>query len=76
MQNYNTVYREVNEYHKKWQTYPHDAAEWEQAAADAARIAARHGKDRFLRQMLLAVYNELEQQYTKGGTNHEGDNSS
>ena len=48
---------------------PHDLTEWEKCAADFCAVSNKHGNNRFMMGLLMAVYNELEaayKEYQKG----------
>ena len=60
----NTFYRLAYEYHKKWSSrIPATAEEWQQAALEAAQTCADNGNDKFLIDLFVAVYSDLERQY-------------
>lgn len=60
----NQFYRLAYEYHKKWSSrIPATAEEWQQASKEAAQTCADHGNDKFLIDLFVAVYGDLERQY-------------
>lgn len=60
----NKFYRLAYEYHKKWSSrIPATAEEWQQAALEAAQTCADNGNDKFLIDLFVAVYSDLERQY-------------
>ncbi len=56
-------YRAVYEFHKKWSPFPATADDWGKAAAEAIQICKNYGNDKFIIDMLIAVYSDLERQY-------------
>lgn len=65
MTEYAKAYRAAFEYQKRWMPCPSDLEEWEAAAREVAAIANQGGNDPFLKDLLIAVYSELERQYKK-----------
>lgn len=59
----NQYYRAAYEFHKRWSPFPATAEEWQQAAKEAAQTCADHGNDKFIIDLFVAVYGDLERQY-------------
>ena len=59
----NSYYRLSYEFHKRWSPFPVTAEEWQQAAKEAAQTCADNGNDKFLIDLFVAVYGDLERQY-------------
>lgn len=75
---YSSIYRAVYDFHKRHAPCPVTLEEWEAMQEDVAAVSYKHGNDKFIMDMLTAVYNELERQYNiiKGGTDADADNGS
>lgn len=61
----NSYYRLAYEFHKKWSPFPVTVEDWQQAGKEAAQTCAENGNDKFLIDVMVAVYSDLEQEYKK-----------
>ena len=59
----NQYYRAAYEFHKRWSPFPATADDWCKAAEEAAQTCADHGNDKFIIDLFVAVYGDLERQY-------------
>ena len=55
----NEFYKAAYQFHERWTPCPKNLSEWEQASAEAAQICADHGNDKFLLDLMAAVYNDM-----------------
>ena len=59
------AYRAAFEYHKRWQPCPASLEEWDAATQEICFISNQGGNDPFLKDLLVAVFNDLERKYTE-----------
>lgn len=65
---YNAYYRAAFDFHAHWKPCPKDQDAWIAAAQEMNALGMQGGNNPFLRDLLCAVYSELERQYIKRGT--------
>lgn len=58
--NYFEVYREVWDFHKKFSVVGNDDAYWQSVIDESSQIAKKYENDRFVKDLLIAVLNELD----------------
>ena len=63
----NNYYRLAYEFHKRWSPMPGTVDAWVQCGKEAASICAENGNDRFLMDLLLCVYADLEREVKARG---------
>ena len=65
MTEYNEIYRAIYDFHKRWMPSPATADEWEQAAAEMIDLERKYSYNKFVVNLLYAVYTELGAQCRK-----------
>lgn len=63
MTEYNEIYRVIYNYHKRWMPCPATADDWEKAAAEMIDLEKKYSYDKFVVDLLVAVYTEMGTQY-------------
>lgn len=58
--NYVEVYKSVLDLHRKYSKIENTERYWQSVIDDSERVFSKYGKSKFVKELLLAVINELE----------------
>lgn len=65
MPEYSRTFRIVFDYQKKYAPFPQTQEAWNAAITEANAICNQDAGNRFLRDMLIAIFTEFETQYSR-----------